>query len=159
MDVFCCLGTTIKKAGSQEAFRRVDYEYPLNVARLAAQWEDAHFLVVSSVGADAGSGVFYSRVKGELEKAVQALPLAGAHIFRPSLLLGERGEVRLGERMAAVAAKPLSLLLFGPLRKYRPIHARTVAQAMLRVAREGRRGVEILESNRIASLGGESETG
>ena len=154
-DVFCCLGTTIKKAGSEAAFRRVDYEYPLALARLAAQWEDAHFLLVSSLGASARSSVFYPRVKGELEEAIKALSFAGVHIFQPSLLLGERAELRMGERIAAYAALPLGFFLLGPLRKYRPIQARVVAQAMLRVAREGRKVVETLESDKIAELGSE----
>ncbi len=148
-DVFCCLGTTIKTAGSEAAFRRVDYEYPLNVARLAAQWEDTHFLLVSALGANAQSHVFYPRVKGELEEALQELPFAGVHILRPSLLLGARGEFRLGERIAEYAALPFSLVLLGPLRKYRPIQARVVASALVRVAREGRAGVETLESDQI----------
>jgi uncharacterized protein YbjT (DUF2867 family) len=152
-DVFCCLGTTIKTAGSEAAFRRVDYEYPLNVARVAAQRDDTHFLLVSSLGADAASRLFYSRVKGEAEAAISALPFAGVHIFRPSLLLGERAEFRFGERVAELAAAPLSLLMLGPLRKYRPIHARTVAQAMTRTARAARAGMEILESGQIAEIG------
>lgn len=152
-DIFCCLGTTIKTAGSEAAFRRVDYEYPLNVARLAAQYEGARFLLVSSLGANAQASLFYPKVKGELEAAIKALPLAGVHIFQPSLLLGQRAEARLGERVAELVAIPLSVLLLGPLRKYRPIRARAVAQAMVRVARKARAGVETLESDRIAEIG------
>lgn len=152
-DIYCCLGTTIKRAGSEEAFRRVDYEYPLGLARFAAQWDDTHWLLVSSLGANAQSSVFYPRVKGELEEGIKQLPFAGVHIFRPSLLLGQRPEFRLGERLAEIAAQPLSYLMVGPLRKYRPIAAHTVAQAMLRAAQAGRKGVEILESDKIAELG------
>ena len=118
-DVYCCLGTTIKKAGSQEAFRKVDFTYAYEAAQLAVANGAEQFLLVSSLGADANSSVFYSRVKGELELAVSALPFTAVSIFQPSLLLGERAEFRLGERLAEPFAKALSFLLLGPLKKYR----------------------------------------
>jgi uncharacterized protein YbjT (DUF2867 family) len=139
-DVFCCLGTTIKKAKSREAFRRVDFAYPLKIAAMAKQ-SGAGFFVISAVGADAGSPFFYNKVKGELEQALKGLALPALHIFRPSLLLGDRAELRIGERLAAIVMKPLSFMLTGPLRKYRPIPARTVAAAMLQAAEDGRAGV------------------
>lgn len=151
-DFFSCLGTTIKKAGSESAFRRVDYEYPLAVARVAATHADNRWLLVSSLGADAASSLFYPKVKGELERDLAALPLAGVSIFRPSLLLGTRTEFRLGERVAEVVAWPVSRLLLGPLRKYRPIAALDVARAMLIVAREQAQSVQIYESDAIAAL-------
>lgn len=152
-DVFCCLGTTIKKAGSQEAFRKVDFTYAYESAQLAADNGAEHFLLVSSLGADANSSVFYSRVKGELEIAVTALPFTAVSIFQPSLLLGERAEFRLGERIAEPVMKALSFLLFGPLRKYRAIEARTVAAAMIEVAKLQPKGVKVYESDRIQELG------
>ncbi|CAN5862085.1 oxidoreductase [soil metagenome] len=151
-DVFCCLGTTIRKAGSQEAFRRVDFEYPLQSARIAARQETERFLIVTAIGADPGSRIFYNRVKGEVEEAVRALPFESLVILRPSLLMGEREEMRPGERLAEPAMRALSPLMLGPARKYRPIEARKVAAAMVRLAKEGRQGVRIVESDEIARI-------
>jgi uncharacterized protein YbjT (DUF2867 family) len=151
-DLFCCLGTTIKKAGSQAAFRRVDYDYPLQLGRLARQQGVRQFLVVSALGASPRSRVFYNRVKGELEEALADLGLPALHIFRPSLLLGERSEQRPGERIAIALSRPLTPLLVGPLRKYRPIAAAAVARAMRRVALRAERGVHAYESDQIARL-------
>ena len=133
-DVFCALGTTIKKAGSREAFRRVDYEYPVAIARQAAEAGDAQFLLVSSVGADRHSSNFYLRTKGEVEDAIGALPFRGLHVFRPSFLIGERADSRPGERFGIAAARIVGPLLAGPLRKYRAIPAEAVARAMVESA-------------------------
>jgi len=133
-DVYCCLGTTIKQAGSQAAFYQVDFKYVVALARLSAAGGAAQFLVVSSLGADAGSGIYYSRVKGEMEQAVRALSFRALHIFRPSLLLGERAQPRLGERVAAFGLALFRPLLVGNLRQYRPVTVVAVAQAMLAAA-------------------------
>lgn len=130
-DVYCSVGTTLKKAGSQEAQRRVDYDYQLAVARGALGGGARQFLVVSSMGADPKSTFFYNRIKGELERDVAALGLPSVRIFRPSLLLGERQELRRGERIA-VKLSPLFAPLFPA--KYRPILARDVALAMVKAA-------------------------
>ena len=153
-DVFCCLGTTIKKAGSQEAFRKVDFTYAHETAQLAANNGATQFLLVSSLGADAKSSVFYSRIKGEIEAAISALNFASVSIFHPSLLLGERAEFRLGERFAEPIAKALSFFLIGRLRKYRAIEARTVAAAMIKIAKAQIQGVNVYESDRIQAIGG-----
>lgn len=153
-DVFCCLGTTIKQAGSREAFRRVDHDYPLAAARLASGRGARQFLLVTALGADARSRVFYNRVKGEAERDVAALPFGGVVLARPSLLLGERAERRPGEAVAQGLAPVLAPLLIGPLRKYRPIPGLTVARAMARLAKEGVRGVRVVESDELAALGG-----
>lgn len=152
-DVFCCLGTTIKKAGSQENFRRVDFTYTHEIARIASQNGAGQFLLVSALGANRKSSIFYNRVKGEIEEAVSALSFHGVQIFRPSLLLGERPEFRLGERVAEKTARMFSFLFVGPIAKYRPIHARTVANAMVRIAPRYYGGVNIFESARIEELG------
>ncbi len=133
-EVFCCLGTTIGKAGSEEAFRRVDYDYPLALARLAKGVGADKFLMVSALGADPKSAVFYNRVKGEVEQAIAAIGLPAAYFFRPSLLLGPRAESRPGEKIGIAVGKLIAPLLIGGLRKYRPIHADTVAAAMVYVA-------------------------
>lgn len=132
--VFCCLGTTIRKAGSEAAFREVDHDYPLALARLARAGGAKKFLMVSALGADAASSLFYNRVKGEAENAIAALDLPGVWFFRPSLLLGPRAENRPGERIGAVVGKLVAPLLIGGLRKYRPIHADAVAAAMVYAA-------------------------
>jgi len=141
--VVCALGTTIKQAGSRVAFRRVDFDYPLAIARLAREAGARHFLLVSALGADPKSAVFYSRVKGELEQAILALDYPAVTIVRPSLLLGDRREFRLGEEIAKRFA-------WATPRKYRPVAARAVAAALVAAAREDRAGRRIIESEQIA---------
>ncbi len=140
--ILCALGTTIKQAGSRERFRAVDYGYALKVAQLGLEQGARHFLLVSSLGADRRSGVFYSRVKGELETAVSALAYQSVSIVRPSVLLGERAEFRLGEEIA----KRLAFLAFLVPAKYKPIHSRDVAAALVRLAKENQPGRQIVES-------------
>jgi len=130
-DVFCCLGTTIKKAGSESAFRKVDLEYPLQVAKEARTQGASHFLVVSAIGADPQSFFFYNRVKGELERALERLSFPYLSIFRPSLLLGERDEARTLESLSGHLLGWASPLMKGPFNRIKPIAAEKVAQAML----------------------------
>lgn len=132
--VFCCLGTTIKKAKTQEAFKKVDLEYPLALARWAKKAGVSQFIVISAMGADANSKIFYNQTKGLLELRLKELGLNGLHIVRPSLLLGERSEFRFGESFAAVISKALPFLFAGSLVKYKPIPGKTVANAMYRIA-------------------------
>jgi uncharacterized protein YbjT (DUF2867 family) len=129
-DVFCCLGTTIKQAGTQEAFRRVDHDYPVALAKAAARSGAKRLLVVSALGANPRSGVFYNRVKGDMEAGVTAAGVPRTSFFRPSLLSGPREEERTGERIGLVVGNVLGPLLG----KYRPIHADLVAAAMLAAA-------------------------
>ena len=133
-DLFCCLGTTIRKAGSREAFRRVDHDYPLALAKLGKAAGTQQFLLVSALGADAGSSVFYSRVKGETERDIAAIGLPKIVFMRPSILLGERHEQRPGEKAGIFIGKLIAPLLLGRLRKYRPIRADDVAAAMIYAA-------------------------
>jgi uncharacterized protein YbjT (DUF2867 family) len=152
-DVFCCLGTTISKAGSQEAFRRVDHDYVINAATFAKRRGARHFLMVTAVGADARSRVFYSRVKGETEDAVAKLGIENVSIFRPSLIIGQREESRAKERLAKSVANALSFAMVGPLSKYRPIEATTIARAMLAASAAPAPGVTIYEFDRMALSG------
>jgi uncharacterized protein YbjT (DUF2867 family) len=152
-DVFCCLGTTIKKAGSQAAFRKVDYDYPVLAARLAKEFGAQRFLIVTAMGANAASKIFYSRVKGEAEAAIRELQLPAVSIMRPSLLLGDRGEFRLGEAIASWLSKPLAFLLGGPLLKARPIEGRTVAAVMHRMAQMYLPGTHVYENDQLHKLG------
>lgn len=131
--VYVCLGTTIKKAGSEQAFRKVDYDYVLQAAKLAQQHGAKSFVWISSVGADSTSSNFYLRVKGELECAIAALPELHALPIQPSLLLGHRDEFRLGEKLAVWLSPLLAPLMLGPMKKYRPIHAIDVAQQMIQM--------------------------
>lgn len=148
-DVFCTLGTTIRKAGSQPEFRRVDFELPLASAQLALKSGAQQFVLVSSVGADPKSKNFYLRTKGEVEQAITSLPFKAVHVFRPSLLLGNRMESRTGESFAIVVARLLQHLCVGPLRRYHPISATKVGQAMVIAAKSGRQGVTVYEYDGI----------
>jgi len=152
-DVFCCLGTTMKKAGSKENFYKVDYEYPLKLARIAEQNNSDKFNIISATGADSTSAFYYSRVKGDIEKAISELNIPTINIFRPSLLIGNRDEKRKGEEIGAVVAKILNPVLIGRFRKYRAIEALMVARAMLNVNQKPAEGIHIFESNRIQELG------
>ncbi|MFC6997338.1 oxidoreductase [Rufibacter roseus] len=151
-DVFCCLGTTIKKAGSKENFYKVDYTYVMKLAKLTASHFATQFLVVSALGADAQSRIFYNRVKGEMEETVKAMPFTAVHIFQPSLLLGDRQEFRLGEKVAAGFAKVFGFLMQGPLKPYRAIEAKTVAKAMLEAAKQDGGGVLVHSSEQMQQL-------
>ncbi|AKQ46520.1 oxidoreductase [Rufibacter radiotolerans] len=148
-DVYCCLGTTIKKAGSKEKFYQVDYTYVVKLAKLTASHFASQFLVVSALGADAHSRIFYNRVKGEMEEAVKALPFTSVHIFQPSLLLGERQEFRLGEKVASALMKWVGFIFSGPLRKYKGIPAKAVAKAMLEAAKQDGGGVLVHSSEQM----------
>ncbi len=151
-DVFCCLGTTIRKAGSPEAFRKVDVEYVARLAEACVRSGSAQFLLVSAVGAAARSRNFYLRCKGEAEDAVRALPFQGVQIFRPSFLVGHRREKRPGEAFAVAAARLVSLAMLGPARRYRPIRADDVAKAMVAVARDAPPGVHVYGSGAMQDL-------
>ncbi len=132
-DVYCCLGTTIKQAGSKAAFEKVDYEYPLNLAKLQ-QKASTKFLVISAMGASATSVIFYNRVKGKLENALQQLQYTSLYIFRPSFITGNRKEKRTGEYIGLVFMSVINPLLFGPLKKYRSVSALAIAKAMMHFA-------------------------
>lgn len=142
-DVFCCLGTTMKVAGSKEAFKKVDYTYPVSVAQLSRLRGAKQYLLVSALGASKDSSVFYNKVKGEVEESISKVGFTGYHIFRPSLLLGDRNEARSGEDAAKVFFKLFGFLVPG---KWKGIEGKKVAQAMLHFAKENKSGVFIHES-------------
>ncbi|MDR9748470.1 MULTISPECIES: oxidoreductase [Paenibacillus] len=152
-DLYCCLGTTIKKAGSQENFRQVDFHYPVKAAILAKEHGVSQMLVISSMGADAGSRIFYSRTKGEMEEALSAIGFGSLHIFRPSLILGDRKEKRLGEQLAAHTMKFLDRWMKGRVDKYRAIQASTIARAMMNIALVQTRGNHVYSNDVIHVLG------
>ena len=151
-DVFCCLGTTMAQAGSKEAFRRVDHDYPLRLAQRAHGCGAEQYLLVSALGADADSWIFYNQVKGEVEAAISAVPFAGVYLFRPSLLIGERPNPRTGEQVAETLMNAFSFVFQGPLRKYRPTPADAVARGMVTVAKAQPGGVRIYEPDAIEEV-------
>lgn len=140
--VFCALGTTIRKAGSQQAFRRVDHDFVLRLAEITRDGGAVHFSVVSALGSSRTSPFFYSRVKGEMEAGLRGLGWPSLAIFRPSVISGERGESRplerLGERMLRLAPAT-----------WRPVAARDIAAAMVATALESPPGVTVVESRDI----------
>lgn len=153
-DAFCCLGTTIKVAGSQQAFRAVDFDAALAFARAARACGATRLGVVSALGANASSSVFYSRVKGELEQAVKTLGFECVLLARPSLLLGDRAALgqptRTGERIGAALSAPLGWLL---PRSVRPVDARTVALGLLRAVQQcDKSGVYTVPSHELQTL-------
>ncbi|HEA51157.1 hypothetical protein LCGC14_0601090 [marine sediment metagenome] len=129
--IICCLGTTIKKAGSQEQFRKVDFGYALKAAELGQAAGAGAFILMSAIGSSSSSTIFYNRVKGELEDAVRALGYSYLSIYHPSLLLGDRREHRLGEALGVKAMPLINRVLVGPLEKYRGVEAATIASAMV----------------------------
>lgn len=143
---FCCLGTTIKQAGSENAFRAVDLDMVVAFSRRAREMGARHLLVVSAIGADAKSSIFYNRVKGEMEEALKAQDWPQLTIVRPSVLLGERTEPRLAEKLAG----SLSRLVPG---KYHGIEACQLARALWRLALEEQDGIRVVESDELRKLG------
>jgi uncharacterized protein YbjT (DUF2867 family) len=150
-DVFCCLGTTIKKAGSRDDFYKVDFTYPVAIAEAARANGAEQLLIVTALGANPRAAAFYSRVKGDLENAVSRMAFRALHIFRPSLLVGHREEFRPAERVALLISVPLAFVLVGPLRRYRPIEASAVAACMVKTAKRGLAGTHVFESQQIQS--------
>ncbi len=139
--VFCCLGTTIKKAGSQEAFKKVDYLYPFRLAQIAKANGIPKYIVISAMGSSVNSMVFYNRVKGEMERDIAALNFDAFHIIQPSLIMGERKEHRMGENIAQNLFPIFDKLLIGGLKKYKSIQAAQIAKAMLAISKQESRGV------------------
>ncbi|HKB43619.1 MAG TPA: NAD(P)H-binding protein [Chitinophagaceae bacterium] len=145
--VFCAIGTTQKKVkGDKAAYRKIDYDIPLKTARFCKETGCETFILVSSVGANGKSNSFYLKLKGEVEDAIKATGLRSVHIMRPSMLLGDRKEFRLGEKIGKPLMTALSFLLPS---KYKPIHAKKVATAMLNVAKENKEGFFVYEYKEI----------
>ncbi|MEM6301466.1 MAG: NAD(P)H-binding protein [Pseudomonadota bacterium] len=150
--VFCCLGTTMKNAGSRENFRRIDYDYVLESARVAHLQGATRFIVVTALDARLRSPSFYMRVKAETERDLTAIGFDALDIVRPSLILGERDERRPVEEWSERILNPLSGLMIGPLRRYRPIPASQIAKAMAAIARIPGRAVTAYDSDRLLTF-------
>ena len=141
--VYCCLGTTIKKAGTKANFIKVDHDYPLAFAAAAKKWKSSVFSVITAAGVSPESKIFYNNVKGQLEKKLKSLELFSTLIFRPSLLLGERKEFRLGEKIGSGIAKVTSWMT---PKTYRAIHCKAVAKAMLAESFADKTGFNIISN-------------
>lgn len=150
--LFCCLGTTIRKAGSKEAFRRVDFDYVVRFAEAGRAAGAGFMALVSSAGADEKAGSFYLKVKGEAERRLEGIGFEALHIFRPSILLGKRDERRAGEEWGIRVARAMEWMLVGGLRKYRPMPAGTLAAAMAAAGERGGTGVQVHEYDGILKL-------
>ena len=152
-DVYCALGTTIKTAGSQQAFYKVDYTYVVNLGEWCALNNVKRFLIVSAMGAASKSGIFYNRVKGEMEEAVSKLSIVQIQVFRPSLLMGNRSEKRGGEKIAQAVMGLLGFIFVGKLLNYKGIHADVVARSMIAAAKQDVPGFTIYESGVMQKMG------
>ena len=151
-EVYCCIGTTLKKTPDKELYKKIDYGIPVNAAKLCKTSGISSFLVMSSMGANANSSVFYSRTKGEMEQAVLEQNIENTYILRPSIIDGNRGERRIGEKVGIIVMKLIQPLLIGSLRKYKAIDAETIATAMIGLANNGS-DKSILLSDEIQNIG------
>jgi uncharacterized protein YbjT (DUF2867 family) len=148
-DLFCAMGTTLAKAGSKETQYKIDCTYPFEIGKIAKANGVKQYILVSSLGADFQSSNFYLRTKGDLEQKIKSLGFQNFVSLRPSFLLGDREEFRLGEKIGVVLVKLLSPLMIGSLKKYRGIEASKVAKSMQEFANQGFTGVHFVESDKI----------
>ena len=145
-DFFCCLGTTKAKAGSKEAFYKIDHDYVLNTATTAFKNGIKRAAIVSSIGANKNSSVFYQKTKGEVEEGASKIGFEACYILRPSVLVGNRTELRLGESLGIFF---LNIFSFAMPKKYKPVAGNKVAQAMINAINSGKTGVQVIESDVI----------
>ncbi|WKK84979.2 NAD-dependent epimerase/dehydratase family protein [Marivirga arenosa] len=152
-DYFCCLGTTMKKAGSKAAFKKVDFEYPVSLAAIARENNASSFHLISAMGADSNSFIFYNKVKGETEDAIKSMKLNKAFIYRPSFIAGERTEKRTAEKAALWFADKLDFIFSGPLKKYAAVDASKIASSMIKMAHSNNSTFKVLLSDEINEIG------
>lgn len=151
-DVFCCLGTTINVAGSKENFKKIDLYYPIKLANITHKNGATKFLIISAMGANKSSSIFYNQVKGELEETLKGIGFKGLYIFRPSLLLGMRKDFRIGERFAILTSKIWSPILSIFAKQYKPIDAMVVAYAMHIKAKDTSYEHQTIQSDAIQNI-------
>lgn len=151
-DVFICLGSTMKKAGSKENFELFDYTYPLQIATIAKKNGAKQISIVSALGADDSSLFFYNRVKANLESAIIELNYTTTAILRPSLLISEREDSRIAENIAQGFYQALGWAFIGPIKKYKAIEVTTVATAMHKIAQSDASGINIFDSEQIEAI-------
>lgn len=152
--LFCCLGTTIKTAGSRAAFRQVDFDLVVRFAKAGREAGATRMMLVSSVGANPRSGTFYLKVKGEVEEALSGLGFEALHIFRPSVLLGRRDQPRTGEGLSVRILRAVEWAMAGGLRKYRPMPVGVLASAMAVAGERGATGRHVHHFDEIYGLAG-----
>lgn len=150
--VFCCLGTTIKTAGSKEKFVLVDKVYPLSLAKITKENGASEFLIITALGASKNSWVFYNKVKGSVQDELIKMKFDALHILQPSLIIGDRNEKRSGEKLAQLFFEKADFLFQGPLKKYAGIEAKVIAESMVYYAKEGTKGTHIHESDEIQTV-------
>ena len=151
--IFCSVGTTQKKVnGSETDYRKVDFDIPVHLAKIGLKKGVKQFVLVSSIGANPSSHNFYLRLKGQMENAVSELGYESLYILRPSMLLGKRSEYRLGETIGQAVMRSASFLFFGAMKKYYPVQAADVAQAMLEAAKEKKPGINIVQYDEMMEL-------
>ncbi|MFD1094618.1 NAD-dependent epimerase/dehydratase family protein [Salegentibacter chungangensis] len=150
-EVFCCIGTTKSKTPDPETYRKIDYGIPVTAAELCIQNNITTYLVISAMGADSSSRIFYNKTKGEMEEAVLACKIPHTYILRPSLISGTRKESRLGENIAKQVMKVLDHLMIGALKKYRSIAPEAIVKAMLLLAKEKNKKT-VIESDEIKQI-------
>ena len=151
-DLYCCLGTTIKTAGTKEKFRYVDEVLPIRFADWAKKNKVNSFSIVTAMGANEQSSIFYNRIKGTVERKLIEIGFPILAIFRPSILMGKRKDFRIGEIIGKLFMKLLSPLMIGPMRKYAPIYGKKVAQTMVNVISNSQNGIHIIKSDKIYRL-------
>jgi len=151
-EVYCCIGTTTKKTPDKDLYRNIDFGIPVAAVKLAKQNKIATFLVVSAMGANANSGIFYNKTKGEMEQAVLDEKIANTFILRPSLIGGERKESRLFEKLGVVVFKIIQPLFLGKFKKYKIIEAEHIAQAMINLANNKLTDKQIIQSDAIKDI-------
>ena len=152
-DVYCALGTTLKQAGSKEMFRKIDVDWPVNLAKICEKQPlFERYMVVTSHGANADSPLFYNQVKGEVEDELKSLGLKSLKIFQPSLLLGYRDEFRLGEEVMKFLSAVLSFLMIGAKTRLWSIRGTEVAMAMYKIARRQEEGLEVFSPRKMIQL-------
>ena len=153
--IFCCIGTTQKNVkGDNTLYEKIDFDIPVNAARIGSAKNYKKFLIVSSVGANKNSANFYLKLKGKTENAIRQFAFESIYFFRPSMLLGERKELRRGEKILQTSMKIVSLLLFGSLKKYHAINAKDVARAMIKESKQNNPGVHYFEYSEIMNAAG-----
>jgi len=148
----CCLGTTIKKAGSKEAFKEIDLELPLHIATELFKNGCKTAAVISAMGANENSTFFYNQVKGKMENQMQNIGFESLSIFRPSIIDGPRKEKRFGEKIGLAVMKIISPLYIGSLKNLRPIHAKTIARSLVTVVLMKKPGHFIYASEEIKRI-------
>jgi uncharacterized protein YbjT (DUF2867 family) len=149
----CCLGTTIKKAGSQEAFEKIDVQLPLELGRALKASGCGTAAVISAIGANSHSSVFYNRAKGKMEEGMRRIGFKSLSILRPSIIAGDRKESRIAEKISLKMMKAAAPLMTGSIRKFRPIEAETIAKALVKLALQQKSGAIVYESDAIQEIG------